>query len=275
VIPAAGWSLLYVLADSSLTTKIRAEIECAFSSKSPDSVDIAKLHACPLLNSIVSEVLRLNVAVMINRVHINPSSLSPSLLLKLLIECSLTQTSVIPDLKFGNYILEEGKLILSSIYFSHRDISIWNEGCTLLNGQKEHPLDTFWAERFLIYADDPFSGPVKTPSTPSPPSTPIIDTKTPTPVTTSLISDGQQPKFSLDGLKGVYIPFGGGTNMCPSRHYAKNEMLLVVAMLLWAFDFELLDLNGVKKTKASMSAFPTGTLSPDRENAVRMRRRHG
>jgi hypothetical protein len=24
-----------------------------------------------------------------------------------------------------------------------------------------------------------------------------------------------------------------------------------------------------------MSAFPTGTLSPDRENAVRMRRRHG
>lgn len=34
-------------------------------------------------------------------------------------------------------------------YFSHRDEAVWNTGRTLPNGQQEHPLDKFWAERFL------------------------------------------------------------------------------------------------------------------------------
>ena len=40
-------------------------------------------------------------------------------------------------------------------YFSHRDEAVWNTGRTLPNGQQEHPLDKFWAERFLEYPNDP------------------------------------------------------------------------------------------------------------------------
>jgi len=58
--------------------------------------------------------------------------------------------------------------------------------------------------------------------------------------------------------------------MCPGQHYAKNEMVLV-AMLLWAFEIEFLDLERAKATGQSMKAFPAGVLGPDRENPVRMR----
>jgi hypothetical protein len=36
--------------------------------------------------------------------------------------------------------------------------NIWNAGTT---EDPPHPLDTFWADRFLIYPDDPTSGPLK------------------------------------------------------------------------------------------------------------------
>lgn len=44
-------------------------------------------------------------------------------------------------------------------------------------------------------------------------------------------------------------------------------------MMLWAFDFEIVDKESVGRTKASLRAFPTGTLSPDRENRVTVRMR--
>ena len=62
--------MLYILADYDLTKRIRNEIEPAFWSMSPDSVDIAKLQACHLLNSVIAEVLRLDVALMVNRVSL-------------------------------------------------------------------------------------------------------------------------------------------------------------------------------------------------------------
>ena len=70
-IPAAGWALTHIVSDQSLLTRIRAEITPAFSSDSVESVDIAKLSRCPLLQSVIGEVLRLRVAVMINRVNIS------------------------------------------------------------------------------------------------------------------------------------------------------------------------------------------------------------
>ncbi len=70
MIPAACWSLIHIVSDKDLIARIREEIAPAFSSDSPESADMSKLNACPLLQSVVSEVLRLNIAILINRVSI-------------------------------------------------------------------------------------------------------------------------------------------------------------------------------------------------------------
>lgn len=67
-IPAAGWAVTHIAADSSLLRRIRVEIAPAFSSDSVESVDVTKLNASQLLQSVVAEVLRLRVSALINRV---------------------------------------------------------------------------------------------------------------------------------------------------------------------------------------------------------------
>ena len=137
---------------------------------------------------------------------------------------------MVPDFSFGKWFVKPGKIKLASVYIAHRDKTAWNTGRTLPNGKQEHPLDDFWAERFLEYPNDPFSGPTKKDFT-SAEASDLEETCPP-------IHNEKEAKFTLDGLKGVYFPFGGGMNMCPGRHYAKNEMALAVAMILWAFDIE-------------------------------------
>lgn len=61
--------------------------------------------------------------------------------------------------------------------------------------------------------------------------------------------------------------------MCLGRHYPRNEMALAVAMLLWTFNIEILDVEAAKKTGRSMRAFAVGTLTPNRDNRIRIRRR--
>lgn len=170
------------------------------------------------------------------------------------------QTAIAPDFRLGEYKLTPGRVILGSIYFAHRDESIWNTGRTLENGRPEYPIDSFWAERFLEYPDDPFSGPSKKNIDGMPRN--------------DIVHLDNEARFTLDGLNGAYIPFGGGMKMCPGRHYAKHEIYLVVAMMLWEFDFEFRDLESVKKTKANTDVFSVGTLHPDRMNAVKIRRRN-
>lgn len=68
VVPSASWSLIYILSDKALRARLREEIAPAFPGANVDSVELAKLNSCPLLQSVISEVLRLNVAVMIHRV---------------------------------------------------------------------------------------------------------------------------------------------------------------------------------------------------------------
>jgi hypothetical protein len=73
-IPAAAWSLMHIIADHSLLRRIRSEIAPAFSSDYIESANMTRLNKYPLLQSVVAEVLRLRVAVMVNRVSL-PSML--------------------------------------------------------------------------------------------------------------------------------------------------------------------------------------------------------
>jgi hypothetical protein len=102
--------------------------------------------------------------------------------------------------------------------------------------------------------------------------------------------------FSLTGMAGKFFPFGktnnsasrkesanmiigGGKNMCPGRVFAKQEVLASVAMVLLAFEFEVIEF--VDEHGKSKARFPglkqaysgTGVVAMDGDAKVRMRRR--
>ena len=81
------------------------------------------------------------------------------------------------------------------------------------------------------------------------------------------ISD--QVTFSTEGLRGIYLPYGGGQNICPGRHYAKQEILLIVDIFLLIYDVETL----VPKVTESYDFFGTGVLTPQGSTPFRICRR--
>ena len=50
--------------------------------------------------------------------------------------------------------------------------------------------------------------------------------------------NSNEPRFSLKGLKAVYTPSGGGSSLCPGRHFAKQEVLSTLAILVLQYDIE-------------------------------------
>lgn len=175
------------------------------------------------------------------------------------------------------------------------DENLWNSGN---NG--EHPLDTFWPERFLLYQDNPSSGPLnpkqrfepiylsksqeslklntqysirtrthiptdkEAPHPPSPrrsePDLPVCPPTPPQP----------QPHFTKKGLEGIYIPFGGGSQMCPGRNFAQAEIFLSAALLITWFDIELCFPEA--KVGVKRGTFETGVSKPDQCVPFRIRR---
>ncbi|CAI7633730.1 unnamed protein product [Penicillium crustosum] len=100
------------------------------------------------------------------------------------------------------------------------------------------PLDEFWPERFLVQKD-------------------------------------KDAKFSLEGLAECWMPYGGGHRMCPGRHFAKNEIIGTLGLLLELFECELVDVQQAEQVRPDTRWAPYGTLPPTKKVAVRLRRRAG
>ncbi|KAI0813898.1 hypothetical protein GGR55DRAFT_676032 [Xylaria sp. FL0064] len=79
-------------------------------------------------------------------------------------------------------------------------------------------------------------------------------------------------QFSLEGLAGVWVPFGGGDRMCPGRHYAKTEMTITSALLLDKFDLELMMTN-TSAVRPNLKFAPFGSLPPTCALPFRIRRK--
>jgi cytochrome P450 len=144
--------------------------------------------------------------------------------------------------------------IKSAGWHEGRDKKVWNEGP--VNGELRD-VEDFWAERFLVYPNDPNSGPRK-PSAISKPKSQKSDT-------------GNQPKFTADPVNGSFIPYGGGAKICPGRFYAKQESLGAMALFLTMFDIELKEKK--KLPVPNMMFFPFGVIPPKGEFPARIRRR--
>lgn len=95
------------------------------------------------------------------------------------------------DIPLGNWKLPKGKVALVNSGISHMDQTFWN------TKDGEYPVHRFWPERFITHVHDPASGPMKPAMQRGAQST-----------TTERVQD-DKGTFSLDGLQGLWIPYGG------------------------------------------------------------------
>ncbi|KAL9061958.1 MAG: hypothetical protein Q9206_000144 [Seirophora lacunosa] len=95
-----------------------------------------------------------------------------------------------------------------------------------------------------------------------------------------LVADEKGEKvFSMGSTRGRWMPYGGGRPMCPGRLFAKQEIMVAVAMVLRMYDFEMVgyaDGQGKRTDKfpGMRSKLPgTGIGLPDGDILVRIKRR--
>ncbi|KAI9741289.1 MAG: hypothetical protein M1834_003006 [Cirrosporium novae-zelandiae] len=239
-IPAICWCIFDILARPALLARVRDEITpCLISA--PDDIDlkfdIEKLCRIPLLQSIYAEELRLRVAVMVCRSP--PKS----------------------DFQLAGWKIRKNAIATMFSWTAARDKEVWNTG----NPSTPHPVDEFWEDRFIVYPNDSTSGPLL-------PNSKAISKPKPKPSIPPSPKNKNSPYFSIENMAGAWIPYGGGQNMCPGRHFAKQEIIGSIAMFLTAYDIELTVDDGWTP-QPDMSYFMFGTLPVKGKISARIRRR--
>ena len=124
------------------------------------------------------------------------------------------------EVQVNEWVFPKNSILLIPTHSAHQDETVWN------TKDGRFPLDKFWADRFLVYEGDPSSGPgLQTASMARP------DDKG---------SGSTSPRFTMDGVGGSYFPYGDGCRVCPGRFFAKNVMLVALALMVRDYDVDLL-----------------------------------
>ncbi|KAM0293728.1 hypothetical protein ACHAPM_011514 [Fusarium culmorum] len=243
-IPAAVWMIMHILLDERVLQRVRLQINLAFQSAGAgERPDIKKLVKDPLLNSIYYETLRLRVTSTVGRVSMDD-------------ELNVA----------GGWNVKAGVPIICTGYLAGLDESFWNTGQNLSADQPPHPLEDFWAERFLDrQGNTKISGPMKERRV-----QPIRDP--PTRPETQVDSEDARTKASVAGLRGHFFPFGGGSFRCPGEALAKQIIFASVAILLRGCDFRLMDPEGARKLESNHRELPFGLHSFDGSIPVNVRK---
>ena len=106
------------------------------------------------------------------------------------VQIHVPRTASHRDLSINNVIVPKNKLILINTWLAHTNEAVWN------TRKNAFPLSDFWGRRFLKDPKDHSSGPTRMNSR------------------TQNRKDDQNevsehPYFSVEGLEGAWIPFGG------------------------------------------------------------------
>lgn len=159
------------------------------------------------------------------------------------------------DFKLQKWAFPRRHLVLVPTSAAHLDVSFWN------TRHDEHPLDTFWAERFLVYDGDSSSGPLKTASSSE------RDERS------QFGGDGIQKNFRFkdSGLTDGFIPYGIGERTCPGKAFSRREIIAFCAIVVTNFDIELRTKQ--KDFRSSMKFFGVGTESPKETIPFKIRKR--
>lgn len=148
------------------------------------------------------------------------------------------------DMNIRDWIIPRRKVIVTPTTVAHMDTEVWSTGV-----KNEHPVDQFWAGRFLSY---PSEGDRADAQSSGPESSPIFSTK---------------------GLEGSWIPYGGGPRQCPGRHFAKRQILLTTALMVSLFDCEISQEGKDVKEDFSLMGFGGGMSNPVGKVPMKIRRR--
>ncbi|KAJ0137844.1 hypothetical protein HZ326_19177 [Fusarium oxysporum f. sp. albedinis] len=239
-IPTAAWMMLHLHLSDGLANRVRAELSRSVLDKS-GIVRLNDLPHQPLLNSVYYETLRLHVASTVGRK--SPMDIHAP----------------------GGWEFGANLPMLIPSWLSGLDDSFWNSGGTLPDGNSQYPVDSFWAERFLEYPNDPLSGPIRrepskhqTPAAKLPPRSEIDD------CTARLVTKGTQ---------GHFFPFGGGTSKCPGEALAGQTILSSVVFMIYNFDIQVCDPNEARNVHSRHRALPFGSHAFDQPVPIRIRRR--
>ena len=237
-VAATFWLSWHMVRDRELLTRATSEVQTSRITSditSPPRFDMTKLCNQTLLQSTFAETLRLYVSACVTR---RPEFAEAQIL---------------------DYRIPQDKLIVISTAMAHMDKRNWNLGF-----MEEHPVESFWAERFLNY-----NSPSARQTPPASSSTVTKSSIAPSP--DGAISDPPEPKFSLNGYANTWIPFGGGIHECPGRHWVKLRMLLTFAVISSTFDIELLAPH--ETVRPDIAKYGFGALPPVEKAGFRIRRR--
>ena len=138
-------------------------------------------------------------------------------MLRLRVEVQTIFTSEHEDISINEWQFPKQSLIIVPAGPAHRDPSFWNTR----NGK--HPVDQFWADRFLANPDDPQSGPRKNAA---------ADGKDPGKTISHAVADKTRLKYVSSGLSNSYMPYGVGERMCPGRGFARREIVAFCALMV-------------------------------------------
>ncbi|MCJ1245233.1 hypothetical protein MMC30_002436 [Trapelia coarctata] len=224
---AALWMIVEIFKDKDLLTRVRTELKAANLDRITLGQDIDTLLSLPLLQAVHAEVLRLRV------------------------EVQSVFYSEREDIRINEWRFPKKSLVLVPTGPAHRDTNVWN------TQDGARPLDTFWADRFLAYPNDPRSGPIRKPAALA--EKPIRQ------------KSNNEPKFISNGMADFYMPYGVGERTCPGRFFARREMVAFCAKIVNEFDVEILSRE--KDFKSNTIFYGLGTQRPLNRIPFKIRKR--
>ncbi|KAF5018120.1 hypothetical protein F66182_9913 [Fusarium sp. NRRL 66182] len=230
-IPGIGWMVLEVVQRPALLERVRAEIAPFVGISSNTSTPDIDI------DGLCQQPLVQSIYAEVLRLH-NGTVLA-----------RVPQTS---NFSIAGWSFPKDQPIMISTFDTARKPSVWNQGTP----DDPHPLDEFWPERFIVDPKNPASGPT-------------LGNRQPSRSETN--DELSKPYFTLDGTVGSWIPYGGGSRMCPGRHFAKKELIVAMAMFLTAFDMELMPRDG--RIQNDDKYFMFGVMHPEGPIRARVRRR--
>ncbi|KAK4225247.1 cytochrome P450 [Podospora fimiseda] len=223
---ASLWCIIEIFRDPVLLGRIRAELNTITITADEDLYAwIEQLMALPLLQSVYAEVLRLRV------------------------EVQTVFRDKRQDLQINKWRFPKNSLVMVPTKPAHMDQDYWNTQ----NGK--YPVDTFWADRFVEYPNDPNSGPMRN---------------------SRNAGKDKEPKFIVAGTSDSWIPYGVGDRACPGRFFAKREICAFVAMIVQNYELELPSVSGGDAMKRRIPSnylfYGLGVMRPRDKFPFRIRR---
>lgn len=237
---------MQTIMQAALNPTLLAELQAEITScqTGPVSFDMDKVTNQPKLRSVFLESLRWATA-----------SVSPRV--------------VREDCDLDGYKLKANSMVMVAARTLQREGKTWE-----IPGEPKSDPANYWPERFLE-GDDEFEASRVSENAEAEASyqkdineqgAEASKKKQPEPLRAAKDKEMKERLLSLR-------PFGGGTTLCPGRHFATNEILGGLAALMLRLEVEVIDEELQKNGVPEPNIMKQGGLFPDRPMMVRIRRR--